>query len=69
MAVSVSPPLPSAQDQPSTETGVGKTSHAGPRVDHFKLDNGCKKCPGQDGQISGLRDGDTSKEKKFFGLF
>jgi hypothetical protein len=28
-----------------------------------------QKVPGQDGQISGLRDGDTSKEKKFFGLF
>jgi hypothetical protein len=28
-----------------------------------------QKVPGQDGQVSGLRDGDTSKEKKFFGLF
>jgi hypothetical protein len=27
------------------------------------------KVPGEDGQVSGLRDGDTSKEKKFFGLF
>jgi hypothetical protein len=28
-----------------------------------------QKVPGQDGQVSGLREGDTSKEKKFFGLF
>jgi hypothetical protein len=28
-----------------------------------------QKVTGQDGQVSGLRDGDTSKEKKFFGLF
>ena len=28
-----------------------------------------QKVPGQDGQISGLREGDTTKEKKFFGLF
>jgi hypothetical protein len=27
------------------------------------------KVPGEDGQVSGLRDGDTAKEKKFFGLF
>jgi hypothetical protein len=28
-----------------------------------------QKVPGQDGQVSGLREGDMSKEKKFFGLF
>jgi hypothetical protein len=28
-----------------------------------------QKVPGQDGQVSGLREGDVSKEKKFFGLF
>jgi hypothetical protein len=27
------------------------------------------KVPGPDGQATGLRDGDTAKEKKFFGLF
>jgi hypothetical protein len=28
-----------------------------------------QKVPGADGQVSGLKDGDVSKDKKFFGLF
>jgi zinc protease len=35
-----SPPSGSAQETPSVGTGEGQASHAGPRVDHFKLENG-----------------------------
>ena len=40
MVASVPLPLPATKDRPSSETGEGKNSHAGPRVNHFKLDNG-----------------------------
>jgi zinc protease len=35
-----SPPSGSAQETPSVGTGEGQGAHAGPRVDHFKLENG-----------------------------
>ena len=40
MVASVPLPLPETKDRPSSETGEGKNRHAGPRVNHFKLDNG-----------------------------
>jgi zinc protease len=41
VALSNSSSLPgSAQETPSVGTGEGQASHAGPRVDHFKLENG-----------------------------
>ena len=40
MVASVPLPLPETKDRPSSETGEGKSRHAGPRVNHFKLDNG-----------------------------
>ena len=40
MVASVPLPLPATKDRPSSETGEGKNRHAGPRVNHFKLDNG-----------------------------
>jgi zinc protease len=40
VVASVTLPLPATKDQPSSEPGEGKNRHAGPRVNHFKLDNG-----------------------------
>jgi zinc protease len=40
VVASVPLPLPETKDQPSSETGEGKNRHAGPRVNHFRLDNG-----------------------------
>ena len=44
MVASVPLPLTATKDRPkdrpSSETGEGKRRHAGPRVNHFKLDNG-----------------------------
>jgi zinc protease len=42
VVASVSLPLPATKDRPKdrSETGEGKNRHAGPRVNHFKLDNG-----------------------------
>lgn len=41
MAITVSaPPSSAAHEQPPAGTGEDRDRHAGPRVDHFKLDNG-----------------------------
>ena len=63
--------VPQQRNLPPAQTSVARPVAKPPAAEALTKPPSeyLQKVPGADGQVSGLKDGDVSKDKKFFGLF